>query len=130
MQRAIGRIITAPVDMFMQPSQHHTPRTVSWKFGLWAHRQCTIIDCPHEVLKMMSIIYVQQGQGIGHAGLLKPVPLLGALVCGEAEYLVCNHNLLISPPLLLDLVIDVKQFVQCEKEHLWPVAVSHYIFGM
>ena len=127
---AMGRIIAAPVDMLMQPSQHCTPRTVSWKFGLQAHQQCAIIDHPHEVLKMMHVIHIQQGQGIGHAGLLEPVPSLSAPVHREAEYLVCNNDLLVNPLLLLDLVIDVKQFVQCEKEHLWPVAISHYIFVM
>ena len=123
-------IITAPVDMLMQAGQHRTPRTVSWKFRLCAHQQCTIIDCPREVLEMMSIIHIQQGQGVGHAGLLKPMLSLSALVRGEAEYLVGDYDLFISPPLLLDLVIDVKQFIQCEKEHLWLVAVSHYIFMM
>ena len=130
MWQAMGHIIVAPVDMLMQPSQHRTPRTVSWKFRPWAHQQHTIVDCPHKALKMMSIIHVQQGQGIGHAGLLEPVPSLSAPVCGEAEYLVCNDDLLVSPLLLLDLVIDVKQFIQCEKEHLWPVTVSHYVFVM
>ena len=43
---------------------------------------CTIVDCPCEVLEMASIIHVQQGQGIEHAGLLQPVPLLGALLHG------------------------------------------------
>ena len=79
-------------------------------------------------LREMGLCNVQQGQGIGHTSLFKPVPSLGALVCGEAEYLIGDHNLFIGPPLLLDLVIDVKQFIQCEKEHLWAVAVSHYIF--
>ena len=125
---AMGRIITAPVDMLMQPSQHRTPRMISWKFGLQAHQQHAIIDFPCKVHEVMSIIHVQQGLGIGHAGLLKPVPPVGAPVRGEAEYLVCNDDLLIGPPLLLDLVIDVKQLIQCEKEHLWPVAISHYIF--
>ena len=122
----MGCIIMTPVDMLMQPSQHHTPGTVSWKFGLQAHQQCTIKDHPYKVLEMTHVIHIQQGQGVGHASLLKPMPSLGAPVHGEAEYLVCNDDLLIDLPLLLDLVIDVKQFIQCKKEHLWPVAISHY----
>ena len=130
MQQAMGCIIVAPVDMLMQPSQHRTPRTISWKFRLRVHQQRAIVDCPREVLKMTSIIHVQQGQGIGHARLLEPVPPVSAPVCREAEYLVCDDDLLVSPPLLLDLGIDVKQLIQCEKEHLWLVAISHYIFMM
>ena len=126
----MGCIIVAPVDMLMQPRQQHTPRTVSWKFGPCAHQQCTIVDCPCEVLEMTCVIHVQKGQGIGHAGLLEPMPLLGPPVHREAEDLICDYDLFVRPPLLLDLVIDVKQFVQCEKEHLWLVDVSHYIFVM
>ena len=126
----MGCIIAAPVDMIMQPSQHHTPRMVSWKFRPCTHQQCAIVDCPHEVLEMMGIIHIQQGQGIRHTGLLKPMPLLSAPVCGGAEDLIYNYDLFVGPPLLLDLVIDVKQFIQCEKKHLWLVAISHYIFVM
>ena len=82
--QAIGRILTAPVDMLVQASQHHTPRAVPWKFRLPTHQQCTIIDCPHEALEMMSINHVQQGQGIEHAGLLHPMLSLGALLHREA----------------------------------------------
>ena len=127
---AMGHIITAPVDMLMQPSQHCTPRTISWKFGPQAHQQHAIVDHPCEVLEMMSVIHVQQGQGIGHTSLLKPMPPVSAPVCREAEYLVCNDDLLVGPSLLLDLVIDVKQLIQCKKEHLWLVAISHYVFMM
>ena len=127
---AMGHIIAALVDMLMQASQHCTPRTVSWKFGPCAHQQCTIIDCPHEALEMMSVIHVQQGQGVRHAGLLKPVPLLGAPVRGEAEDLIGNYDIYIGPPLLLDLVIDVKKIIQCEEEHLWPISISHHVFVM
>ena len=125
---AMGHIIAAPVDMLMQPGQHCTPRMVSWKFGMHAHQQCAIVDCPCEAIEMTSIIHIQQGQGIGHTGLLEPVLLIGAPVCGEAEYLICDYDLFVGPPLLLDLVIDVKQFIQCEKEHLGLVAISPYIF--
>ena len=126
----MGCIIVAPVDMLMQPRQQHTPRMVSWKCEPCAHQQCTIVDCPHEVLEMTCVIHVQQGQGIRHAGLLEPMQSLSALVHREAEDLVCDYDLFIGPPLLLDLVIDVKQFVQCKKEHLWLVDVSHYAFVM
>ena len=81
---AMGHIIAAPVDMLVQASQHCSPRAVSWKFRPPAHQQRAIVDCPHEVLKMVSIVHVQQGQGIRHAGLLHPVLSLGALLCGEA----------------------------------------------
>ena len=109
--QAMGHIIVAPVDLLMQAGQHCTPRMVSWKFGLRAHQQCTIIDCPREVLEAMSVIHVQQGQGVGHTGLLEPMPLLSAPVHREAEDLVGDYDLFVSPPLLLDLVIDVKKFV-------------------
>ena len=79
---------------------------------------------------MMSIIYIQQGQDVRHASLLNLVPSLSASVCREAGYLICDDDLLVGPPLLLDLVIDVKQLVQCKKEHLGPVAISHYVFVM
>ena len=105
----MGHIIAALVDMLMQASQHRAPRTVSWKFRPRAHQQCTIIDCPHKALEIMSIIHIQQGQGVRHAGLLKPVPSLSALVREEAEDLVGDYNLFVSPLLLLDLVIDVKK---------------------
>ena len=81
MWRAMGCIIAAPVDMLLQASQHRTPRAVSWKFGSPAHQQCTIIDCPCEVLEMADVIPIQQGQGIGHASLLHPVPSLSTLLC-------------------------------------------------
>ena len=79
---------------------------------------------------MMGIIHIQQSQGIGHASLLEPMPPVSAPVCGEAEYLVCNDNLLVSPPQLLDLGVDVKQLIQREQEHLWVVAISHYVLVM
>ena len=77
---------------------------------------------------MMSVINIQQGQGIRYASLLEPVLPVSALVHGEAEYRVCDNDLLIGPLLFLDLGIDVKQLIQCEKEHLWLVAISHYVF--
>ena len=116
--------------MLMQAGHHCTPRTVSWKFRPRAHQQCAIVDCPHEVLEMMSVIHVQQGQGIRHAGLLEPVPLFSALVRGEAEDLIGDYDLFVGPLLLLDLVIDVKKFVQCEEEHLQMISISHHIFVM
>ena len=127
---AIGHVITAPVDVLMQASQHHTPRMVPWKFGPCTHQQCAIVDCPRKAVKMASIIHIQQGQGIGHAGLLQPVPSISAPLHGEAEDLICNYDLFIDPPLLLDLVIDIKKFIQCKEEHLWPIAISHQILMM
>ena len=78
----MGHIIAAPVDMLIQASQHHTPRAVSWKFGSPAHQQCAIVDCPRKALEMADVIHVQQGQGIGHAGLLHPMPSLSTLLRG------------------------------------------------
>ena len=80
-RRAMGHIIAAPVDMFIQASPHCKPRVVSWKFGSPAHQQCAIIDCPREALEMADIIHIQQGQGIEHAGLLHPMPSLSTPLC-------------------------------------------------
>ena len=57
---AMGCIIVAPVNMPVQASQHCTPRVVSWKFRLPAHQQRAIVDCPCELLEMVSVIHVQQ----------------------------------------------------------------------
>ena len=84
MQWAMGRVLTAPVGMLVQASQHCTPRAVYWKFGSPTHQQRPIVDCPREALEMVGIVHIQQGQGIGHAGLLHPMLLLGALLCVEA----------------------------------------------
>ena len=70
--RAVGCVITAPVNVLVEASQHSTPWAVSWKLGLQAHQQCLIIDCPHEVLKMVGIVHIPQGQGIRHTLLLRP----------------------------------------------------------
>ena len=130
MRWAIGCIITTLVDMLMQAGQRHTLRMVSWKFRLCAHQQHAIIDCPCKALKIPSVIHIQQGQGIGHTSLLEPVPSLSALVHGEAEDHVGDYDLFVSPPLLLDLAIYVKKFIQSEMEHLGPIAISHYVFMM
>ena len=61
---AMGRILTAPVDVLVQASQHRTPRAIPWKFGLPTHQQHPIIDCPHEVLEMAGVVHIQQGQSI------------------------------------------------------------------
>ena len=76
MRQAMGHIIAAPLDMLIQASQHCTPRAVSWKFGSPTHQQRAIIECSREALEMAYIIHIQQGQGIGHAGLLHPMPSL------------------------------------------------------
>ena len=109
--RAMGHVVAAPVDMLMQPGQHRTPWTISWKFRSQAHQQRAIVDCPRKALEMTSVIHFQQGQCIRHVSFLKPVPLVSAPVHGEAEYLVCNNDFLISPPLLLDLGVDVEQLI-------------------
>ena len=129
MWRAMGHIIADPVDMLMQASQHCTQRTVPWKFRPHTH-QCAIVDCPREALGMASVIHVQQGQGIRHASLLHPMPSLGAPLHGEAENLICQYDLFVGPLLLFDLVVDVKMFVQCKEEHLWPIAILHLILVM
>ena len=105
---AMGCIIAAPVDMLMQTSQHRTPRMVPWKFGPHAHQQRAIIDCPCKVLEMVSIIHIQQGQDVRHASLLHPMPSLDAPLHGEAENLIGHYDLFMGPPLLFDLVVDVK----------------------
>ena len=106
--QAMGCILMAPVDVLVQASQHRTPRMVPWKFRPPAHQQCPITDCPHEVLEMAGVIHIQQGQGIRHAGLLHPMPLLGPSQCREAQDLISHYDLLICAPLLLYLVKHVK----------------------
>ena len=71
-----------------------------------------------------------KSQGIGHTGLLQPMPSLSALLHGEAENLIGHYNLFIGPPLLFDLVIVVKKFIQCEEEHLQHIAILHHILMM
>ena len=58
------------------------------------------------------------------------MPPVSAPVCGEAEYLIYDNNLLVSPLLILDLEVDVEQLIQSEEKHFWPVAISHGIFVM
>ena len=111
MQRAMGCILVAPVDVLVQASQHCTPRVVPWKFGSPAHQQCPIIDCLGEALEMMGIIHIQQGQGIGHASLLHPMPLLSASQHREAQDLISHYDLLICAPLLPYLVEDIEKLI-------------------
>ena len=66
-QWAMGCILAALVDVPVQAGQHRTPQVVPWKFRSPAPQQCPIIDCPCEVLKMVGVIHIQQGQGIWHA---------------------------------------------------------------
>ena len=106
--RAMGRILTAPVDVLVQASQHCTPWVVPWKFGPPTHQQCPIVDCPHEVLKMVGIVHIQEGQGIWHAHPLHPMLLLSASQCREAQNLLSHNDLLICASLLLHLVEHVK----------------------
>ena len=65
---------------------------------------------------------------ISWVGIFLTVTLVSEPVRREAEYLICDDDLLVGPPLFLDLRIDVKQLIQCKKEHLWVVAISHYVF--
>ena len=105
---AMGCILTAPVDVPVQAGQHHTPQAVPWKFWPPTHQQCSIIDCPCEVLEMVGIIHIQQGQGIWHTHPLHSMPLLGASQCGESQNLVSYNDLLIHASLLLHWVEYVK----------------------
>ena len=57
---------------------------------------------------MMSIIHVQQGQGIRYASLLDPILSVGAVVGRDTEYLIGQHELVICPPGVLDLCVDIK----------------------
>ena len=96
---AMGHILMAPVDVPVQAGQHRTPWVASWKFWLPTHQQCPIIDCPHKVLEVAGVIYIQQGQGIWHAHPLCPMLLLSASQCGEAQNLVSDDDLLVHTPL-------------------------------
>ena len=58
------------------------------------------------------------------------MPPVSAPVCGEAEYLIYDYDLLVGPLLILDLGVDVEQLIQSEEKHFWPVAVSYGIFVM
>ena len=52
---------------------------------------------------MMSVIHIEQGQGIGHADLLDPMSPISAPVGGDAEYPVCEDDLLVGPPQVFNL---------------------------
>ena len=73
-----------------------------------SHHQCAIIDHPHEVLEMMNVIHVKQGQGIRHASLLNPMPSVSAAVGGDTEYLIGEHEFVVHPHGVLNLRVDVK----------------------
>ena len=57
---------------------------------------------------MMSIIHVEQGQGVRHAGLLDSIPSVSAPVGRDTEYLIGKHELVVHPLGVLNLCIDVK----------------------
>ena len=102
----------APVNVLVEASQHSTPLAVSWKLGLHAHQQCPIIDCPCKAFEMVGIIHIQQGQGIRHTLLLRPMLLLGALQHGEAQNFVGYYELLIHASLPLHLVKHIKYLIK------------------
>ena len=106
--QAVGCIIAVPVNVLVEAGQPSTPWAVSWKLEPQAHQQCPIIDCPCEVLKMVGVVHIQQGQGIWHALLLRPMLLLSASQCREAQNFVGYYELFVHASLLLHLVKHVK----------------------
>ena len=97
-----------PVNVLVEAGQHSTPLAVSWKLRPSTHQQCPIINCPREAFEMAGVVHIQQGQGIRHALLLKPMPLLSASQCGEAQNFVGYNELLIHASLPVHLVKYIK----------------------
>ena len=79
---------------------------------------------------MVGVIHVQQGQGIGHAGLLHPMLPLGALQRGEAQDLISHYDLLIHAPLLPYLAKDIEKLIKSVQQHLQPVTIAHQLLVM
>ena len=76
---------------------------------------------------MVSIIHIQQGQGIRHALLLGPMLLLGASQHGEAQNFIGYYELLVHALLLLHLVKHVKQLIKSTQQHLGLVSIMQHI---
>ena len=60
---------------------------------------------------MMSVIHIKQGQGIRHASLLDSILPVSSPVGREAEYLICEDNLLVCPLQVFNLRVDVEQLI-------------------
>ena len=57
---------------------------------------------------MMNVIHIKQGQGIRHASLLDPILSVSTPVGGDTEYLIGKHELIVHPPGVLNLCVNVK----------------------
>ena len=79
---------------------------------------------------MAGIVDIQQEQGVRHALLLIPMPLLGASQHGEAQNFVGYNKLLVCASLPLHLIKYVKQFIEGISEHLWLVPLPHHVLVM
>ena len=123
----MGHILTAPVDVLEQAGQHHTPGAASWKFRPPTYQQCPIVDCPCEVLEMVGVVHIQQGQGIWHAHPLQPMLPLGASQHREAQNLISYHDLFIQAPLPLHLIEDLEKLIESIQQHLQPVTIMHHL---
>ena len=79
---------------------------------------------------MTGIIHIQQGQGIGHASLLHPMPPLSASQHREAQDLVSHYDLLICALLLPYLVEDIEKLIESVQQHLQPATIAHHLLVM